>query len=230
MNSVTMFCAPTSSDMPADRGQQQRVELAVRGFARRQRAPRQQHRAGAAGDQDQRQRERQVVDRAARPRRSTSCAFHCQIVRPSAAPSATSVSAGTSCARDPARAAAGRPAAPRPRRRAARSAARAPAKSMCGPLQVGASRATATQWPSAVMVASARDRCSRTRSRPAQRRVRRRRTARLDRAFAAVQRELRVEREEQDHGDQRHEHERRRASAVSRECDARARRGCASRG
>ena len=31
-----------------DRGQQQRVELAVRRFARRQRAPRQQHRAGAA--------------------------------------------------------------------------------------------------------------------------------------------------------------------------------------
>ncbi len=51
----------------ADRRQQQRMKLAVSRFVRRQRAPCQQHRARAARDQDQVQRERQVVD-AQRPR------------------------------------------------------------------------------------------------------------------------------------------------------------------
>ena len=44
----------------------------MRGFARRQRAPREQHRADAADHEDQVERQRQVIDRAARPRRSTS--------------------------------------------------------------------------------------------------------------------------------------------------------------
>ena len=48
-NSATVFCAAASSDMPAIERQQQRVELAVRGFARGQRAPRQQHAERAAG-------------------------------------------------------------------------------------------------------------------------------------------------------------------------------------
>ncbi len=47
---------------PRDRGQQQRVKLAVAGFFGGERAPRQQHGRGAAGDQDQVEHQREVVD------------------------------------------------------------------------------------------------------------------------------------------------------------------------
>ena len=45
-----------------DRRQQQRVKLAVRRFARGERAPRQQHAERPAGDEDQVEHQRQVVD------------------------------------------------------------------------------------------------------------------------------------------------------------------------
>ena len=95
----TVFCAPTSSDMPAIEVSSSAWNSPCAASRRRQRAPREQHRARAAGDEDH-------VQRRARGRRSRSApatidarAFHCQIVSPSAAPSATSASSGTTCSR-----------------------------------------------------------------------------------------------------------------------------------
>ena len=89
-----------------------------RGFARRQRAPGEQHGGGPAGDQDHLHHQRQVVD-SQRPGDDRLCPPHCQIVRPSAAPRATSV-APAPAARAPSASRAGRPAARRRRRRAVR--------------------------------------------------------------------------------------------------------------
>ena len=61
-NRTTVFWALPAATCPPMRGQQQGVELAVGGFAGRQRAPGQQHRAGSAGDQDDVQHERESVD------------------------------------------------------------------------------------------------------------------------------------------------------------------------
>ena len=186
-----------------DRGQQQRVELAVRGFAwprasARRAAPcRCRRRSGSC------QRERQVVDRAARRRRSTCRSFHCQIVSPSAAPSATQAER-----RHDLRA---HPAASRAARRAARATAppssassgESAAKSMCGPFR--------WRWraASAALIRRARRRRRRRRrrvgGRPATRVGSRRASAAparphaLTDAFAAMQRQLRVQREQQDH-------------------------------
>ena len=73
MNSATMFWALASSDMPGDRGQQQRVELAVcRLRARRASASASSTAQAPPVIRIRFEHQREVVDRAARPRRSTS--------------------------------------------------------------------------------------------------------------------------------------------------------------
>ena len=182
----TRFCAATSTTMPSDDGQQQRVVLAVR---RPRAAPRARHDSSTAAmpadAEDQRQRERQVVDRAARRTTRSSCSSHCQIAEPErrAERDDRQRPARARCADERARAAA-RPAARRSAPPSSATSGDSAAQSMCGPLGGG-------------------ERSSRPRAPTARRRAL---ATRLP-ALAALERELRVEREREDREHERHEHE-----------------------
>ena len=140
------------------------------------------------------------------------CAFHCQIVSPAVAPSATRLSAGTSCDTHPARA---NQADQQHERRAAeqRDQRRQPREVDVRAFEVGGGERERVhcEVPSAV-VPPVETGALLLASPPARfddgsQRVVRRGDGRLDRPFAAMQRQLRVQRHEHDHGQQRHEHE-----------------------
>ena len=127
-----------SSDMPADRGQQQRVELAVRRLpARRSERHASSTVAGArrrSGSGSARAPGRRS---AARRRRRLRASSHCQIVRPDRGAERHQAERGHDLLAHAARAEQADEQHDARRRRAARSAARAPAKSTCGPCRRG---------------------------------------------------------------------------------------------